>query len=74
MSTLAQELDLTAQERAEVEAIQTTEGLAAYFEKIPRDYDVQIIISEDKPGCTSDLPIQHGTTHMFFILQSTLLT
>ncbi|KAF9109764.1 hypothetical protein BGX27_007231 [Mortierella sp. AM989] len=47
LSTLAQELDLTSQERGEVEAIQTKEELAAYFENIPRDYDVQII---------SDLP------------------
>ncbi|KAF9418613.1 hypothetical protein BGZ94_009653 [Podila epigama] len=56
VNTLVQELDLTAQERAEVEAIQTKEDLAKYFEKIPRDYDVQIIVSQhhapDSPGVT----------------------
>ncbi|KAI1303947.1 hypothetical protein EDD11_005263 [Mortierella claussenii] len=55
VNTLAQELGLTPQERAEVEAIQTKEELATYFEKIPRDYDVQIIISDntpDSPGVT----------------------
>ncbi|KAG0335770.1 hypothetical protein BG000_007250 [Podila horticola] len=56
VNTLVQELELTTQERAEVEAIQTKEELANYFEKIPRDYDVQIIVSEahdpDSPGVT----------------------
>ncbi|KAK3806837.1 MAG: bacterial low temperature requirement A protein-domain-containing protein [Benniella sp.] len=50
VGTLAQELCLNAQERADVAAIQTTEELAAYFEKIPRDYDVQLVISDTKPG------------------------
>jgi hypothetical protein len=54
VGTLAQELDLNAQERADVAAIQTTEELAAYFEKIPRDYDVQLVISDTKPGCMFD--------------------
>ncbi|KAF9384122.1 hypothetical protein CPB97_005915 [Podila verticillata] len=56
VNTLVEELELTTQERAEVEAIQTKEELASYFEKIPRDYDVQIIVSEahdpDSPGVT----------------------
>ncbi|KAF9987420.1 hypothetical protein BGZ75_000633 [Mortierella antarctica] len=55
VATLTQELDLSAQERTEVEAIQTKEELAAYFEKIPRDYDVQIIVSDhapESPGVT----------------------
>ncbi|KAG0025612.1 hypothetical protein BGZ81_007015 [Podila clonocystis] len=56
VNTLVQELELTTQERAEVEAIQTKEELATYFENIPRDYDVQIIVSDahspDSPGVT----------------------
>lgn len=55
VGTLAQELGLSAQERADVAAIQTTEELAAYFEKIPRDYDVQLVISDKKPGCMFNL-------------------
>ncbi|KAF9081440.1 hypothetical protein BGX23_000872 [Mortierella sp. AD031] len=49
VTTLANELDLTTQERTELEAIQTTEDLSAYFAKLPRDYDVQIIISDGIP-------------------------
>ncbi|KAG0211279.1 hypothetical protein BGX28_008224 [Mortierella sp. GBA30] len=55
VATLVEELDLTAQEKMEVEAIQTKDDLAAYFEKIPRDYDVQIIVSDhtpESPGVT----------------------
>ncbi|KAF9279518.1 hypothetical protein BGZ68_007868 [Mortierella alpina] len=55
VATLTEELDLSAQERTEVEAIQTKEELAAYFEKIPRDYDVQIIVADhtpESPGVT----------------------
>lgn len=50
MNTLTQELELNTLEREQVQAIQTTEELAAYFEKIPRDYDVQIILADNKPG------------------------
>ncbi|KAG0364300.1 hypothetical protein BGZ54_007666 [Gamsiella multidivaricata] len=49
LTTLCEELDLNAQERAEVKAIQTTEGLADYFDKIHRNYDVQIIVSDNTP-------------------------
>ncbi|KAF9191066.1 hypothetical protein BGZ50_009679 [Haplosporangium sp. Z 11] len=49
IATLVNELDLTEKERSEVEAIQTKEELAEYFEKIPRDYDVRIIVSDDAP-------------------------
>ncbi|KAF9352593.1 hypothetical protein BGX26_009634 [Mortierella sp. AD094] len=49
LTKLAEELELTSQERADVEAIQTKEELAAYFEKIPRDYDVEIIVSDQAP-------------------------
>ncbi|KAG0249247.1 hypothetical protein BG011_009466 [Mortierella polycephala] len=49
ITTLVNELDLTEKERSEVEAIQTKDELAEYFDKIPRDYDVQIIVSDDAP-------------------------
>ena len=58
VATLTEELDLSAQERTEVEAIQTKEELAAYFEKIPRDYDVQIIVADHTPECMSALRIK----------------
>lgn len=45
------ELELTAQERTEVKAIQNTEDLTTYFAKLPRDYDVQIIVSDGIPDC-----------------------
>ncbi|KAF9584953.1 hypothetical protein BGW38_004520, partial [Lunasporangiospora selenospora] len=49
VDALSEELQLTPQERADVEAIQTKEDLRAYFENFPRDYDVQIIISDMVP-------------------------
>ncbi|KAF9901919.1 hypothetical protein EC991_005567 [Linnemannia zychae] len=55
VSTLAKELDLTARERSEVQAIQNKEDLTAYFAKLPRDYDVQIIVNDgtpESPGVT----------------------
>ncbi|KAG0349466.1 hypothetical protein BG004_005817 [Podila humilis] len=57
LNTLGDELDLTIQERTEIAAIQTKEELASYFEKIPRDYDVRIVVTEahavlDLPGVT----------------------
>ncbi|KAG0046791.1 hypothetical protein BGZ83_008052 [Gryganskiella cystojenkinii] len=61
LSTLVNELELTEQERADVEQIQTKEVLAAYFEKLPRDYDVQIIFTEytpESPGVTFALDDQ----------------
>ncbi|GJJ74550.1 hypothetical protein EMPS_06908 [Entomortierella parvispora] len=55
LATLVDELELTAQERTDVEVIQTKEELASYFEKLPRNYDVQIIFTDntpDSPGVT----------------------
>lgn len=49
VNTLATELELTARERSEVQAIQNKEDLTAYFAKLPRDYDVQIIVSDGVP-------------------------
>ncbi|KAK3834417.1 MAG: bacterial low temperature requirement A protein-domain-containing protein [Linnemannia elongata] len=49
VNTLATELELTAEERSEVQAIQNKEDLTAYFAKLPRDYDVQIIVSDGVP-------------------------
>ncbi|KAG0294669.1 hypothetical protein BGZ96_000694 [Linnemannia gamsii] len=49
VNTLATELELTSQERTEVKAIQNTEDLTTYFAKLPRDYDVQIIVSDGIP-------------------------
>lgn len=66
VNTLVQELELTTQERAEVEAIQTKEELATYFEKIPRDYDVQIIVSEAHgPDCKR---ISTGLLNIFTVV------
>ena len=53
LTKLTEELELTLQERADIEAIRTKEELAAYFEKIPRDYDVDIIVSDKAPECRS---------------------
>jgi len=52
LATLVDELELTTQERIDVEGIQTKEELALYFEKLPRDYDVQIIFTNNTPDCT----------------------
>ena len=51
VATLANELQLTDQEQADVAAIQSKEDLSAYFAKLPRDYDVQIIVSDGTPEC-----------------------
>ncbi|KAG0232149.1 hypothetical protein BGW42_008365 [Actinomortierella wolfii] len=50
MEKLTQELDLTAEEQAKVREIQDTDDLREYLEKIPRDYDVTIVIDEHSPG------------------------
>ncbi|KAK3833558.1 MAG: bacterial low temperature requirement A protein-domain-containing protein [Linnemannia gamsii] len=55
VNTLANELELTTQERSDVQAIQNKEDLTAYFAKLPRDYDVQIIVNDgmpESPGVT----------------------
>ncbi|KAG0001625.1 hypothetical protein BGZ79_004385 [Entomortierella chlamydospora] len=55
LTKLTEELELTLQERTDIDAIQTKEELAAYFEKIPRDYDIDIIVSDkapESPGVT----------------------
>ncbi|KAF9152125.1 hypothetical protein BG015_005752 [Linnemannia schmuckeri] len=49
VNTLATELELTAHERSEVQAIQNKEDLTTYFAKLPRDYDVQIIVTDGIP-------------------------
>ncbi|KAG0265252.1 hypothetical protein BGZ95_003370 [Linnemannia exigua] len=55
VNTLANELELSAQERSDVQSIQNKEDLTAYFAKLPRDYDVQIIVNDgtpESPGVT----------------------
>ncbi|KAF9544241.1 hypothetical protein EC957_012287 [Mortierella hygrophila] len=59
VNTLATELDLTAQERSEVQAIQNKDDLTAYFAKLPRDYDVQIIVSDGVPDSPEVRFAQH---------------
>ncbi|KAG9067062.1 hypothetical protein KI688_012974 [Linnemannia hyalina] len=59
VNTLATELQLTAQERSEVQAIQNKDDLTAYFAKLPRDYDVQIIVSDGVPDSPEVRFAQH---------------
>ena len=74
VTTLANELDLTTQERTEVEAIQTTEDLSAYFSKLPRDYDVQIIVSDGVPECRSRLQFANVSVLYYVGRPFTMLT
>lgn len=66
LTTLVEELDLTIQERTEVEKIQTKEELATYFEKLPRDYDVQIIFTDRTPECKSVLSVRNQCSSVAF--------
>ncbi|KAF9193884.1 hypothetical protein BGZ49_003237, partial [Haplosporangium sp. Z 27] len=57
LDALAHRLDFTPQERAEVGAIHTKEELVSYLKKLPRDYEVTVVASNQVPdssGATFD--------------------